>query len=56
MQLLRATNALTDMPDGQSGFAYIYDMNGDGIIDPEEAQLRSMANQIYSDINEQGDF
>ena len=56
MQLLRATYALTDVPDGQSGFAYIYDMNGDGIIDPEEAQLRSMANQIYSDINEQGDF
>ena len=56
MQLLLATNSLTDMPDGISGFARIYDQNGDGIIDTMEASLRSQANDIYSLINEQGDI
>ena len=56
MQLLLATNSLTDMPDGVAGFASIYDTNGDGIIDASEASLRSQANDIYSLINEQGDI
>ena len=56
MQLLLATNSRTDTPDGISGFAHIYDQNGDGIIDAFEASLRSQANDIYSSINEQGDI
>ena len=56
MQLLQATNALTDLPDGISGFAHIYDQDGDGQIDEFEALLRVMANDVYSTINEQGDI
>ena len=56
MQLLLATNNLTDQPDNQSGAANVYDLNGDGVIDSEEAALRSMANSIYSSINEEGDI
>jgi uncharacterized delta-60 repeat protein len=55
MQLLSATDSLTDVPDGISGFAYIYDTNGDGVIDGAESALRSSANEIFSGINEQGD-
>lgn len=55
MQLLEATNELTDLPDDISGFAHIYDTNGDGQIDDTEAALRVMANDLYSMINEQGD-
>ena len=55
-QLLLATNDLTDLPDFLSGFAYIYDRNGDGVIDADEAALRSQANEIYTLINEQGDI
>ena len=54
MQLLLATNDLTDLPDDLSGFAHIYDRNGDGQIDASEALLRTMANEIYSTINQQG--
>jgi hypothetical protein len=54
LQLLLATNELTDMPDGQSGFAYIYDRNGDGAIDSSEAHLRTMANQVFAAINDGG--
>ena len=60
MQLLLATNDLTDMPifelpeGNQLGFAHIYDTNGDGVIDSAEAALRAMANDVYSAINEQG--
>jgi hypothetical protein len=57
MSLLLATNRLTgrdsNAADGND-YSHIYDNNGDGIIDPEEAKLRWMANQIYSAINEQG--
>jgi hypothetical protein len=62
MQLLWATNSLTDvptseLPDGnQLGFAHIYDTNGDGVIDSAEAALRTMANEVYSGINEQGNI
>ena len=56
MQLLWATNSLTDTPDNILGFADIYDTNGDGVIDSAEAALRTMANDVYSGINEQGDI
>jgi len=54
MQLLLATNNLTDHPDKLTGFASIYDLNGDGKIDKLEAALRGLANKVYSTINEQG--
>ena len=56
MQLLWATDGLTDIPDHISGFAHIYDSDGDGVIDSEEAALRAMANDVYSAINAQGDI
>ncbi len=56
MQLLLATNALTDDPDDILGAAKIYDINGDGVIDATEAALRAKANLIYTSINEGGDF
>ena len=56
MQLLWATNALTDQPNSLSGAANIYDTNGDGVIDADEANLREQANRIYSSINEGGDI
>lgn len=54
MDLLIATNAATDVPDNLTGSAYIYDLNGDGTIDAYEAFLRTMANDVYSSINEGG--
>lgn len=54
MQLLLATDGLTDLDEDTSGFAYIYDQNGDGEIDSLEASLRVMANDVYTMINEQG--
>ena len=56
MQLLLATNALTDDPDDILGAAKIYDTNGDGTIDAEEAALRTKANALYTSINEGGDI
>ena len=55
-QLLHATDDLTDLDDQISGFAHIYDTNGDGVIDSQEAALRSQANELYTLINEQGDI
>ncbi len=55
LQLLQATNDLTDRPNSLLGFASIYDVNGDGVIDAQEAMLRTMANSLYSWINEAGD-
>ena len=52
MQILQATNSMTDQLDDLSGSAKIYDLDGDGIISAEEAALRNMANAIYSMINE----
>jgi hypothetical protein len=46
LQLLLATNSLTDLPDSRLGFAHIYDTNGDGVIDSAEAALRTMANDL----------
>ncbi|MHB8955111.1 MAG: SdrD B-like domain-containing protein [Pirellulaceae bacterium] len=54
MQLLWATNGATDLPNSLAGSAYIYDGDGDGIIDAYEASLRAMANAVYSAINEGG--
>jgi len=55
IQLLMATNALTDhLSNELSGFAHIYDQDGDGEIDSAEALLRMLANDVYSAINEQG--
>jgi len=56
MQLLLATNDLTDQPDNLIGFARIYDWNGDGEIDNSEAALRTLANDVFSTINELGDI
>ena len=56
LQLLLATSSMTDSSDNQTGSAFIYDVNGDGLIDGEEASLREMANNIYSAINEAGDI
>jgi hypothetical protein len=56
MQLLLATNDQTDQPDNLSGFARIYDLNGDGEIDEMEASLRRLANDVFSAINEKGDI
>ncbi len=56
MQLLLATDSLTDQPNDITGFAYIYDQDGNGMIDSAEATLRAMANEIFSDINEGGDI
>jgi hypothetical protein len=56
MQLLLGTNALTDLPDGISGLAWIYDQDGDGVIDSDEAALREMANEVYSGIHQTGDL
>ena len=56
MQLLLATNGNTDIPDNLRGSAYIYDRNGDGVIDATEAALRRMANEVYAAINEGGSF
>jgi hypothetical protein len=56
LQLLWATNDLTDQPDALAGFAFIYDQNGDGIIDSAEASLRAQANEVFSAINEGGDI
>jgi len=54
-QRLLATNDLRDLPDGIRGFAHIYDQDGDGDIDSGEAALRTMAKEICTAINEQGD-
>jgi hypothetical protein len=56
MQLLLATDSLADEYKHLAGFAYTYDQNGDGVIDSGEAELRAMANDVYSNINEGGDI
>lgn len=52
-QLLLATNSLTDADNMLAGFASIYDVDGDGILDASEAHLRTLANEVYAMINEQ---
>jgi hypothetical protein len=52
LQLLLATDSLTNhQPEGVTGFASIYDANGDGVLDASEDLLRAMANSIYRAIN-----
>ena len=41
MQLLLATNNLTDQPNSTLGYVAIYDQNGDGAISSAESSLRS---------------
>ena len=53
-ELLDETNALTGA-SVSNGYSWIYDSNGDGIIDDDEKALRGMANSVFSMINEQGD-
>ncbi|MDF1840569.1 MAG: PKD domain-containing protein [Rubripirellula sp.] len=50
MQILLATNSLTDQADEDKGFTSIYDRNGDGKIDQDEAELRKMAKSVYRSI------
>ncbi|MCP4889375.1 MAG: hypothetical protein GY904_22525 [Planctomycetaceae bacterium] len=47
MQILLATNRLTDQADEETGFTSIYDRNGDGNIDQDESELRKMAKSVY---------
>ncbi|MDG2224390.1 MAG: PKD domain-containing protein [Rubripirellula sp.] len=50
MQVLLATNRLTDQADDETGFTTIYDRDGDGKIDKDEAKLRKMAKSVYRSI------
>ncbi|GAB5443567.1 MAG: hypothetical protein Fues2KO_39160 [Fuerstiella sp.] len=50
MQLLLATNGLTDQSNQISGFAHIYDTDGNGQVDAHEKQLRIWANDLFSQI------
>jgi len=54
LQLLQAIDDMTDQGDDVSGFSFLYDRNGDGTIDKSEAILRTMANDILTDITSQG--
>jgi hypothetical protein len=45
---------LTDQPNSVLGFAAIYDQDGDGVISSAEVSLRTMANVVFSTINESG--
>jgi hypothetical protein len=56
MRLLQATNALTDTSDNVTGFAHLYDTNGADVVSAAEADLRTLANGVYSFINESGDL
>ena len=56
LQLLQATNSMTDQPDSIAGAARIYDTDGSGEISDIEADLRTKADLIYSLINELGDI
>jgi len=54
MQMLLGTNALTDSPNHQTGYANVYDTNGDGRVSVSEAILRVLAHDVYSDIIRDG--
>jgi hypothetical protein len=54
MQLLLATNSLTDQPNSQLGFVSVYDRDGNGVISSAEADLRRMADDVFSSINNSG--
>jgi hypothetical protein len=54
MQLLQATNAMTDPDDHLSGYANVYDLNGDGRINVSEALLRVLAHDVFKTIIREG--
>ncbi|MCA9194852.1 MAG: hypothetical protein KDB03_23940 [Planctomycetales bacterium] len=50
--LLLATNRLTGTArNGTTGYATLYDIDGDGLLSEFEKSLREMANDVYSAIN-----
>ncbi|MCA9059546.1 MAG: hypothetical protein KDA85_13660, partial [Planctomycetaceae bacterium] len=51
LQLLLATNEMTDVCNQQLGFAAIYDQDGNGVIDATESALRTSAHRVFSSIN-----
>jgi len=55
MQLLQATNSMTDPLDNLSGYANTYDQNGDGRVNASEAWLRILADNVFRRIIRQGD-
>lgn len=55
MALLLATNNLTG-PSNNGSYRNVYDVDGNGVLDAAELALRSLANTIYTNINEEGDI
>ncbi|HBO45342.1 MAG TPA: hypothetical protein DD670_15715 [Planctomycetaceae bacterium] len=53
-QLLQATNSMTDVPDNQTGYAHIYDVNGNGQLSLSELLLRTQAQLVFTLILLQG--
>jgi hypothetical protein len=51
MELLSATNNLTDQSNASAGYVAVYDTNGNGVISAAESNLRSLASDLYSSIN-----
>jgi len=54
MELLLATNNLTDQANASSGYVAVYDANGNGAISAAESNLRSLASDLYTSINNAG--
>jgi hypothetical protein len=57
MALPTATNTLTGADSGADtteDYSHVYDTNGDGVLDDAEKALRTMANALYTMINEGG--
>ncbi len=54
MQLLQATDSMTDVPDNIDGYAHVYDQDGNGWISFEEFELRWLARWTYWVINISG--
>ncbi|MEZ6124362.1 MAG: SdrD B-like domain-containing protein [Planctomycetaceae bacterium] len=50
VQILSAVNRRTDTLNSQPGWASIYDTNGDGIIDAQEALQRTLASNVLDSI------
>ncbi|MCA9061831.1 MAG: cadherin-like domain-containing protein, partial [Planctomycetaceae bacterium] len=47
MQILLATNGMTDVNDNRTGFTNVYDINGDGVVDASERAYRLLAQSIF---------
>ena len=54
MQILSASNSLTDSPDNISGYTNVYDTDGDGRVSLSEAYLRVLAHNVYDSIIRDG--